>query len=131
MSGIAKKNKITIIIGVILSAVVILATILICGDFWRGYEYSKTYTTADNAHDIVLYKAEPLISSCLNDSSKYKMVCRDNSDGKEVEYTEFVFNPCKGCGFALENDGAEQCTFYVSDAEGTRKFDLVWNEIFI
>ena len=131
MSGIAKKNKITIIIGIILAAAVIVSTILICGDFRRGYEYSKTYTTADNAHDIVLYKAEPLISSFLNDSTKYKMVCRDNSDGAEVEYTEFVFEPCKGCGFSLKDDNAEQCTFYVSDADGTREFYLVWSEIFI
>ena len=130
MSGIAKKNKITIIIGVILSAAVIVLTVLMCGDFRRGYEYSKTYTTADNAHDIVLYSASPLISSFLNDSTKYKMVCRDNSDGKEVEYTEFVFKPCKGCGISLEDDDAEQCTFYVSDYSGTRKYDLVWNEIF-
>ena len=130
MSGIAKKNKITIIIGVILSAAVIIMTVLICGDFWRGYEYSKKYTTADNAHDIVLYSASPLISSLLNDRTKYKMVCRDNSDGKEVEYTEFVFKPCKGCGFALENDDGKKCTFYVDDSGGARKFDLVWNEIF-
>ena len=130
MSGIAKKNKLTIIIGVILAAAVIVLTVLICGDFWGGYEYSKTYTTADNVHDIVLYSASPLISSFLNDRTKYKMVCIDNSDGKEVEYTEFVSEPCKGGGFSLENDYAERCTFYVSDADGTRKFDLVWNEIF-
>lgn len=131
MRGIAKKNKITIIFGIILAAAVIVLTIIINVDFWSGYEYCKTYTTADNAYDIVLYDSSPVFDPFMTFRKKYKMVCVDNSDGREVEYKEFVSKPCKGGGFFLKDVDAEQCKFYVSDADGTSEFYLVWSEIFI
>ena len=130
MRGIAKKNKITIVFGVILAAAVIVLTIIINVDFWNGYEYYKTYTTADNAHDIVLYASSPVFDPFMTFRKKYKIVCVDNSNGKEVEYKEFVSEPCKGGGFFLKDVDAEQCKFNVSDADGTSEFYLVWSEIF-
>lgn len=115
---------------------ILIVITVICGGFflldkiaYGNYEYYKTYTTADKAHDIVLYKSESVFFS-LNERVKYKMICKDNSSGKEVKYTTFDFKPCKGCGCSLEDDDGQKCVFYVSDYSGYRKFDLVWNEIF-
>lgn len=96
---------------------------------YSDYEYCKTFTTADKAHDIVLYHSVPLYFP-LNDIDKYRIVCVDNSSGRETEYTGFDFEPCKGCGFSLEKDDGQKCTFVVSDCSGFRDFDIVWSDIF-
>ena len=96
---------------------------------YSDYEYYKAFTTADKAHDIVLYHSVPLYYP-LSEQEKYRIVCVDNSSGGETEYTEFDFESCKGCGFSLEKDDGQKCTFRVSDYSGFRDFDIVWSEIF-
>ena len=131
MRGLKKKTlKIIIILGAFFFAVAAASFLLIYNLFfkWSDYEYYKTYTTADEAHNIVLYKSET--PSSLWYKTKYKMVCEENSGGREVEYKEFYFEPCKGCGFSLNNDDGQKCTFWVSDCSGERKFDIVWSKIF-
>lgn len=98
-------------------------------DKYGDYEYYEAFTTADKAHDIVLYKSAPLLYP-LNDNEKYRIVCVDNSSGRETEYAEFDFEPCKGCGFSLKKDDGQKCSFVVSDCSGFRDFDIEWSEIF-
>ena len=96
---------------------------------YSGYEYYKTYTTADKAHDIDMYVSYPLFFT-LDGRRKYKLVCKNNPDGREVEYIKFDFKPCKGCHCSLENDDGQKCTFSVFDCSEFRDFDIVWSEIF-
>ena len=130
MRGLTKKKlKIIIIVsvGIFVAAVVIFLLFF----KWSDYDYYKTYTTADKAHNIVLYRSvTPSFSLLLDERTKYKMVCEENSSGRKAEYTEFIFKPCKGCGFSLKNDDGQKCTFRVSDCSGYRDFDIVWSEIF-
>lgn len=130
MRGLTKK-KLKIII--IVSAGIFAAAVVIYLLFfkWSDYEYHQTYTTADKAHSIVLYRSvTPSHSLLPGERAKYKMVCEENSGGRKAEYTEFIFEPCKGCGCSLENDGGQKCTFSVSDCSGYRGYDIVWSEIF-
>lgn len=130
MRGLTKK-KLKIIIIVSAGIFAVAAVIYLLFFKWSDYEYYKTYTTADEAHSIVLYRSvTPSFSLLPGGRRKYKLVCKDNSDGREVEYTEFIFKPCKGCGCSLENDDGQKCTFVVSDCSGFRDFDIVWSEIF-
>lgn len=119
-----KKPMILIVVTVICGGLFLLSKIA-----YSNYEYSKTYTTADKAHDIVLYQSKPLFFP-LEERVKFKMVCKDNSGGKEVEYATFDFKPCKGCGCSLEKDDGQKCVFSIDDYNGYRSFDLVWSEIF-
>lgn len=96
---------------------------------YSDYEYCETFTTADKAHDIVLYHSVPLLYP-LNDNEKYRIVCVDNSSGRETEYMEFDYERCIGCHISLEKDDGQKCTFVVSDSSGFRNFDIVWSEIF-
>lgn len=120
---------------VIIAEILIVITVVCGGLFllnkiaYGNYEYYKMYTTADEAYDIVLYKSEQLFFS-LDGNVKYKMVCKDNSHGGEVEYAKIDFTPCKGCGCSLSEDDGQKCVFGVDDCSGYRKFDLVWSEIF-
>lgn len=120
---------------VIIAEILIVITVVCGGLFllnrigYINYEHYQTYTTSDMAYDIVLYKSEPLFFS-LDGNVKFKMVCKDNSDGSEVEYAKFDFTPCKGCSISLEEDDGQKCVFGVDDYSRYRKFDLVWSEIF-
>lgn len=120
----------------VIIAEILIAITVICGGLFLinrmgyiNYKHYQTYTTSDKAHDIVLYISEPLFFS-LDGNVKFKMVCKDNVDGREVEYAKFDFTPCKGCGCYPENDCGQKCVFVVDDHGGYQKFDLVWSEIF-
>lgn len=124
-----KKFKIIIVIGAgIFAAAVVLCLLLFK---WSDYEYYETYTTADKAHDIDLYVSYPFFHEWdVSARRRYKIVCKDNSNGREVEYAEFDFEPCKGCKCSFENDDGQKCTISVFDCSGFRSFDIVWSEIF-
>ncbi|MBD5128553.1 MAG: hypothetical protein HDT43_01290 [Ruminococcaceae bacterium] len=129
MRGLTKKKFKIIIVSAGIFAVA--AVIYLLFFKWSDYEYYKTYTTDDKAHNIVLYSSvTPSFSLLPGERTKFKMVCEENSSGRKVEYTEFIFKPCKGCGCSLKNDDGQKCTFGVSDCSGYRSFDIVWSEIF-
>lgn len=116
------------------AGLIVAILIVICGGLsliHSDYEYYMTYTTADKAHDIDLYVSYPFFYEWdLSAHRRYKIVCKDNFNGREVEYVKFDFEPCKGCGCSLKNDDGQKCTFYVDDCSGIRKFELVWSVIF-
>lgn len=130
MRGLSKKTfKIIIIVSTGFFAAAVAIFLLFFK--WSDYEYYMTYTNADKAHNIVLYSSvTPSFSLLPDEPTKYKMVCEENSSGRKAEYTEFIFKPYKGCGFSLENDDGQKCTFRVSDYSGFRDYDIVWSEFF-
>lgn len=128
MIGITKKNlKVIIIVGTGIVAAFVLSMILVFAP--SDYEHIKTFTTADNAHKISLYASYP--TAPTNARATIKMVCSDNSTGKEIELEKFeLVIPKSGKVFSLENDTAQGCSVIVHDHRGDNTMELVWSEIF-
>lgn len=126
--GMTKKK---LKIAVIVSAVIVIAAVLVMVFVFKpsDYEHIKTFTTADNAHKIVLYASYP--TAPTNARATIKMVCSDNSTGKEIELEKFeLVIPKSGKVFSLENDTAQGCSVIVHDHRGDNTMELVWSEIF-
>ena len=131
-----KSRKLRIIRNVVIavgSTIAVLAALLLLikseMERWSDYEYYKTFGTADGGHDIVLYKSYPPFPP--DNAFKLKIVCKDNSSGKEVKQGEFRFNtPKNGEWFTLEEDTLQKCDFVLHHSHGDEKIELVWGEIF-
>lgn len=96
---------------------------------WSDYEYYKTFSTADKGHDIVLYKSYPPFPP--DSVLKFKIVCKDNSTGKEVNQGEFRFSvPKKGEWFSLEEDTPKGCVFILHHQNRSEMLELLWEDMF-
>lgn len=127
--SVLTKKKFGIII--IAAAVVFIAAVLVIIFVFKpsGYEHIKTFNTADNVHKISLYASYP--TAPTNARATVKVVCSDNSAGKEVEWEKFeLVIPKTGEMFSLENDTADGCSLIVHDHRGDKTISFVWNEIF-
>lgn len=116
---------------IIVSAGLFIAAVLvmICVFAPSSFEHIQTFTTADNAHKIVMYASYP--TAPTNARATIKMVCSDNITGEEVEVERFeLVIPKKGEWFSLVNDAAQKCSVIVHDHRGDKKMELVWSEIF-
>ena len=131
-----KSRKLRIIRNVVIAVgctIAVLAAILLLikadMERWSDYEYYKTFGTADGGHDIVLYKSYPPFPP--DSALKLKIVCKDNSSGKEVKQGEFRFNiPKNGEWFSVEEDTPQGCVFVLHNQTHDETLDLSWGEIF-
>lgn len=128
MSALSKKKlRVAVIVSAVVFAAAITVVILVFAP--SKYELVKSFTTADNAHEIALYASYP--TAPTNARATVKVVCTDNSTGKEVEWEKFeLVIPKTGELFSLENDTADGCGLVVHDHRGDKTIRLVWNEIF-
>lgn len=127
--SVLSKKKFGIII--IAAAVVFVAviTVMILVFAPSKYELVKSFTTADNAHEIALYASYP--TAPTNARATVKVVCADNSADKEIECEKFeLVIPKTGELFSLEDDTADGCSLIVHDHRGDKTIRFVWNEIF-
>lgn len=96
---------------------------------WSDFEYYETFSTTDKAHDIVLYISYPPLPP--NNRLKFKMICKDNSSGKEVKQEEFSFSvPQNEDWFTMKEDASQKCDFILHHSYGDEKIELVWGDIF-
>lgn len=128
MSALSKKKlRVAVIVSAVVFAAAITVVILVFAP--SKYELVKSFTTADNAHKIALYASYP--TAPTNARATVKVVCTDNSAGKEVEWEKFeLVIPKTGELFSLENDTADGCSLIVHDHRGDKTIRLVWSEIF-
>lgn len=128
MSTLSKKKlRVAVIVSAVVFAAAITVVILVFAP--SKYELVKSFTTADNAHQIALYASYP--TAPTNARATVKVVCTDNSAGKEVEWEKFeLVIPKTGELFFLENDTADGCDLVVHDHRGDKTIRLVWSEIF-
>lgn len=128
MSTLSKKKlRVAVIVSAVVFAAAITVVILVFAP--SKYELVKSFTTADNAHQIALYASYP--TAPTNARATVKVVCSDNSAGKEVEWEKFeLVIPKTGELFSLENDTADGCSLIVHDHRGDKTIRLVWSEIF-
>lgn len=128
MSTLSKKKlRVAVIVSAVVFAAAITVVILVFAP--SKYELVKSFTTADNAHEIALYASYP--TAPTNARATVKVVCTDNSAGKEVEWEKFeLVIPKTGELFSLENDTADGCSLIVHDHRGDKTIRLVWSEIF-
>lgn len=128
MSVLSKKKlKVAVIVSAVVFAAAITVLILVFAP--SEYELLKSFTTADNAHEIALYASYP--TAPTNARATVKVVCTDISANKEVEYDRFeLVIPKTGELFSLENDTADGCGLVVHDHRGDKTIRLVWSEIF-
>lgn len=128
MSTLSKKKlRVAVIVSAVVFAAAITVVILVFAP--SKYELVKSFTTADNAHQIALYASYP--TAPTNARATVKVVCTDNSAGKEVEWEKFeLVIPKTGELFSLEDDTADGCGLVVHDHRGDKTISLVWNEIF-
>lgn len=96
---------------------------------WSDYEYYKTFSTVDKGHDIVLYKSYPPFPP--DSVLKFKIVCKDNSTGKEVNQGEVRFSvPKNGDWFSFEEDTPQGCVFVFHHQTHDERLELSWADIF-
>ena len=128
MSALSKKKlRVAVIVSAVVFAAAITVVILVFAP--SKYELVKSFTTADNAHKIALYASYP--TAPTNARATVKVVCTDNSAGKEVEWEKFeLVIPKTGELFSLEDDTADGCGLVVHDHRGDKTIRLVWSEIF-
>ncbi|MCM1165005.1 MAG: hypothetical protein NC299_14500 [Lachnospiraceae bacterium] len=95
---------------------------------WTDYEHYKTFSASDGGYDVELFVSYPPFPP--NNALRFKMVCRDNSSGKEVKQGEYRFSvPKNGEWFSLE-ENASGAVFVFHNQTRDERVELVWEDMF-
>lgn len=96
---------------------------------WTDYEYLTTLKTNDTKYDIILEVSHPPFPP---DTAVYlKIICKDNSNGRERKYTELKFSvPKKGKWVWITEETPEKCLLVFNSSHGQNTIELVWRDIF-